>query len=100
MTLIEKYREAIVVLDSYVHNGWHGDTESDAIGFFFELEEKIIPKFSKGEIVRFRSTSTLPKATYEVERVMFNFEDEQEYCHIMSKHSSLVAKSSTLERIE
>jgi len=40
MTLIEKYRESIVVLDNYVHNGWHGDTESDAIGFFFELEEK------------------------------------------------------------
>lgn len=100
MTLIEKYREAIVVLDNYVHNGWHGNTESNAIGFFFDLEEKIIPRYSKGDIVR--NVTPPNQQTYEVIKTLYDFESEEEYCLIISDNLrfALTVRSSELERIE
>jgi len=99
MTLIEKYRQAIVVLDNYVHSGWHSDIESDAIGFFFDLEEKIKPRYAKGDIVRNKKH---PLNTYEVIKTLYDFEEEEEYCLIISDNLkfALTVRSSELERIE
>ena len=69
----------------------------ETMGILTEIVKKITPKYDKGDIVRSR---LLPNTTYEVDKIMFNFEDEQEYCHIKNDYEHFVVKSKDLERIE
>ena len=59
--------------------------------------EKITSRYAKGDIVRSR---LLPETTYEIDKVMFNFVDDEEYCHIKNEYQHFVVKSKDLERIE